>query len=125
MGVLLSQEIGRLDTNIQQFIDSAKWETLSLRFHQHNVRIIHKYYSKISMSRMSNLLQLSIDETEKVLRDMVTYDRLGAKINRPEGWVRFFKNEGAPLDNWGSDVLSLLQKMENSSHIIHRERLLK
>lgn len=77
------------------------------------------------MQRMADLLQLSIDEVEKVLRDMVTGDHLGAKINRPEGYVRFFKNEGSALDNWGSDVLSLLQKMENSSHIIHRERLLK
>lgn len=56
VGILLGQEIGRLDLNIQQFIDSAKWETLALRFHQHNVRIIHKYYSKISMRRFAELI---------------------------------------------------------------------
>ena len=77
------------------------------------------------MRRMAELLQLNMDETEKVLRDMVSYNGLGIKINRPDGFVRFFKNEGSALDNWGGDVLSLLQKMENSSHLIHRERLLK
>jgi hypothetical protein len=56
---------------------------------------------------------------------MVTYNGLGAKINRPEGYVRFFKEEGSSLDNWGTDVYELLQKMENATHMIHRERLLK
>jgi 26S proteasome regulatory subunit N5 len=99
--------------------------TLRLRFNQHNIRIIHKYYSKISTVRLAELLQLDAVETENVLRDMVTYMGLGAKINRPEGYVRFFKNEGSALNNWGSDIYELLQKMENASHLIHRERLLK
>lgn len=59
---------------------------------QHNLRVIEKYYSKISLTRMSQLVGVSIERTENELGDMVVNGRIKAKINRLEGIVTINKN---------------------------------
>ena len=58
---------------------------------QHNLRVIEKYYSRISLGRMSQLVGVSVERTENELGDMVVNNRIGAKINRLAGIVNFNK----------------------------------
>ena len=52
-----------------------------------------RYYTKIRLSRMSNLLALSENETEDCLSDMVVAGTVSAKTDRLEGIVDFTEQE--------------------------------
>ena len=39
---------------------------------EHNIRIMAKYYTKVTLKRMSELLDLKVDETEDFLSKMVS-----------------------------------------------------
>ena len=58
---------------------------------QHNIRVIEKYYSRISLTRMSSFVGVSAERTENELCDMVVNKRIQAKINRLAGQVVFSK----------------------------------
>lgn len=74
---------------------------------------------------MSELLELSIDDTEQELRDMVSYMGFGAKINRPEGYVKFARPDAVhdKLNFWGDDIHNLLVKLEEVNHLVNREHI--
>ena len=70
---------------------------------QHNIRVIENYYNRVSLGRMSQLVGVSVERTEKELGDMVVNKRIAAKINRLQGIVTFqarrqFPNER--LSSW-------------------------
>jgi len=101
------------------------WEDLRLRVIGHNLRVIQKYYSRITSKRLQQLLELDAAETEKHVSRLVVDGSIHAKINRPQGIIVFKKAE-APndiLNNWGSDIESLLKIVENTCHLIHRENM--
>lgn len=93
---------------------------------QHNIRVIEKYYNRISLSRMSQLVGVSVERTEKELGDMVVNKRIAAKINRLEGIVVFSTRHQFPderLNSWNKDLVKTLDKIEETCHLITRERV--
>lgn len=54
-----------------------------------NIRVVSRYYTKIRFQRLADLLQLSGDDTETYLSEMVSEKKLFAKIDRPQGIVSF------------------------------------
>jgi len=93
---------------------------------QHNIRVIQKYYSKIRLERISQLIGVSVERTEKEIGDMVVNKRIQAKINRLSGIVVFsqrkqFTNE--KLDGWNHDTRSILDKVEQTCHLINRDKV--
>ena len=56
-----------------------------LRVTEHNVLVVCKYYSRIRLARLAQLLDLPPAETERHLSDMVVAGALSAKIDRPAG----------------------------------------
>jgi len=101
------------------------WEDLQLRIIGHNLRVIAKYYSRITTKRLSTLLDLDGKDTEKHVSQLVVNGTIHAKIDRPRGIVVFQKAQ-APndiLNSWGSDIESLLKIVENTCHLIHRENM--
>ena len=69
---------------------------------------------------------MPLAEAESEIRDMVSYMGFSAKINRLEGFVYFSKKTDAheKLNEWGSDIYSLLNKLEEVTHLIHRESII-
>jgi 26S proteasome regulatory subunit N5 len=93
---------------------------------QHNLRVLEKYYSRISLRRVGGLLGVSQDRVEAELGDMVVNNRIKARINRLEGIVTFqqrkqFTNER--LGNWNESVAQILDKVEQTCHFINREKI--
>ena len=93
---------------------------------QHNVRVIEKYYSRIGLERLSQLVGVSVERAEAELGDMVVNNRISAKINRLAGIVVFqqrkkFTNEA--LDAWNYDLKTTLDKIEQTCHLINREKV--
>ena len=93
---------------------------------QHNLRVIEKYYSKINISTLSRLIGVPEDRAELEICDMVVNHRIQAKINRLAWQVTFKKknqNTEGMLDDWNRDVKTLLDKVEQTCHLINREKI--
>ncbi|XP_019179537.1 PREDICTED: 26S proteasome non-ATPase regulatory subunit 12 homolog A-like [Ipomoea nil] len=100
-------------------------EDLRLRVIEHNILVVSKYYSRITLNRLSNLLCLTIQEAEKHLSEMVVSKALVAKIDRPMGIVCFqpAKDSNDILNSWASNLEKLLDLVEKSCHQIHKEMM--
>ncbi|WZZ91764.1 hypothetical protein YC2023_120343 [Brassica napus] len=100
-------------------------EDLKLRIIEHNILVVSKYYSRITLKRLSELLCLSIEEAEKHLSEMVVSKALIAKIDRPSGIVCFqiAKDSNEILNSWAVNLEKLLDLVEKSCHQIHKETM--
>ena len=59
-----------------------RWDDLKSRVVEHNIRIMAKYYTQVSLKRMSELLDLKETETEEFLSKMVVDKAVEAKVDR-------------------------------------------
>lgn len=94
---------------------------------QHNLRVVEKYYSRINIKTLSKLIGVPEDRTEQELCDMVVNNRIHAKINRMQWQVSFKKGHNSTeqvLDNWNADIRTLLDKVEQTCHLINREKII-
>ncbi|OAY80446.1 26S proteasome non-ATPase regulatory subunit A [Ananas comosus] len=100
-------------------------EDLKLRIIEHNILVVSKYYSRITLKRIADLLCLSLQEAEKHLSDMVVSKSLVANIDRPMGIVCFqtAKDNNDILNSWASNLEKLLDLVEKSCHQIHKETM--
>ncbi|KAF4993814.1 hypothetical protein FGRMN_6213 [Fusarium graminum] len=103
-----------------------RWQDLRNRVIEHNVRVIAKYYTRIQMSRLTQLLDLTEDETEKYISELVTSKTVYAKIDRPARIVSFAKPRDADdvLNDWSHDMKSLLGLLERIDHLITKEEMM-
>lgn len=109
--------------------EDLKWESaLQERVIEHNLRVLSKYYSRIRMQRLSELLDMSEEDTERKVAAMVSDKKaLWAKIDRPARIVSFAKPKDADaiLNGWASKVSSLLDIVEKTCHLVHRETMVQ
>lgn len=97
---------------------------LQLRVTQHNIRIVSRYYSRIQLARLAELLSVEVALAESVLSAMVTSKVLYARIDRPAGIV-CFKQQATPasvLNDWSSDMSKLLAIVETCTQSITKEK---
>jgi len=101
------------------------WEEFRLRIIEHNIRVVEKYYKRVTTKRLSSLLSLTEKDTEAHLGRMVVSGSIYAKIDRPHGIVVFRKTQtpSATLNLWTNDLDSLLKIVENTCHLIERENM--
>ncbi|EPS64013.1 hypothetical protein M569_10769, partial [Genlisea aurea] len=101
-------------------------EDLKLRVIEHNILVVSKYYSRITLKRLADLLCLSVQEAEKHLSDMVVSKALVAKIDRPVGVISFqtAKDSNEILNSWATNLEKLLDLVEKSCHQIHKETMI-
>ncbi|CUS23077.1 LAQU0S08e01618g1_1 [Lachancea quebecensis] len=106
--------------------NKAHWEDLRKRVIEHNLRVISKYYTRINLSRLNELLDLTETETERFISDLVNQGVIYAKINRPAKIVNFGrpKNSSLLLNEWSQNVDQLLEHIETIGHLITKEEIL-
>ena len=104
----------------------TRWEDLRKRVIEHNVRVIAKYYTRIQMGRLTQLLDLDEDETESYISKLVTAKTVYAKIDRPARVVSFAKARGPDevLNEWSGSMKSLLGLLERIDHLITKEEMM-
>jgi len=90
---------------------------------QHNLRVIAKYYDRISLSRMSQLIGCHQDLTEKQLCESINKKLISAKIDRVQSTVYFKhqRNENTILNEWRSDIHQILDLVDHTCNLINRE----
>lgn len=103
-----------------------RWEDLRKRVIEHNVRVVAKYYTRIQMGRLTELLDLTEDETEKYISELVTSKTVYARIDRPARIVSFSKPRDADdvLNEWSHNMKSLLGLLERIDHLITKEEMM-
>ena len=133
---LVAQEFGPhlcgtdvFDAQPQQAAENQahrRWQDLRKRVIEHNVRVVAKYYTRIQMGRLTQLLDLTEEETEKYISELVTLKTIYAKIDRPARLVNFAKPRDADdvLNEWSSDMKSLLGLLERIDHLITKEEMM-
>ncbi|XP_045802548.1 26S proteasome non-ATPase regulatory subunit 12 homolog A-like isoform X5 [Trifolium pratense] len=105
-----------------KFLSEKVAEDLKQRIIEHNILVVSKYYARITLTRLSQLLCLSLEEAEKHLSDMVVIKALVAMIDRPMGIVCFqtSKYSNDILNSWAANLEKLLDLVEKSCHQIHK-----
>lgn len=101
------------------------WEHLRKRVTEHNLRTIAKFYNRIRIERLNKLLDLSSEDTEHFISEMVTSSTIWAKIDRLDGVINFSAPEKSAdvLNTWSSSVSDVLSLVEKSCHLINREQM--
>jgi 26S proteasome regulatory subunit N5 len=102
------------------------WKDLKTRVVEHNIRIMAKYYQRISIKRMSQLLHLAIEETEEVMSSLVVDKQIWAKVDRLEGVVNFTptKHPNEVLNDWSSNINKLMASVCKVNHLINKEQMI-
>lgn len=92
------------------------WRELIFRIIERNIRIISVYYSRITMMRMAELLELTTEKCEELLCQMIGEKLVRAKIDRPVGIVVFNVDRTVieNLNDWldkNADVMANVQQI--------------
>ncbi|ROV88093.1 hypothetical protein VSDG_09361 [Cytospora chrysosperma] len=103
-----------------------RWQDLRKRVIEHNVRVIAKYYTRIRMDRLTQHLDLTEDETEKYISDLVTSKMVYARIDRPARVVNFAKPRGTDdiLNEWSYNMKDLLSHLGKIEHLITKDEMM-
>lgn len=115
------------------FSNAAQWEDLHTRVIEHvsispqtmavgltirvqNVRVVSQYYTRIRLSRLTTLLDLTAQQTEETLARLVVSKTVWARIDRPTGIVNFTPRQSAEdvMNDWSSDMQRLLGLVEKT-----------
>jgi len=102
---------------------AKRMEDLNQRVVEHNILVIRKYYSRVTLTRLAELLNLELAATEKALAEMVVSKTVTAKIDRPAGVVDFVGKKDASelLNSWAGNIQRVLTLVDQSCHKIHKE----
>jgi len=100
-----------------------RWKQLHTRVVEYNLQVVAKYYTQIRLCRLAQLLDLTSDQAEEALADLVVKKTIHARIDRPAGLISFQPrmSDAAILNQWSSDMSKLLQTVEKVSHLVEKE----
>ncbi|XP_033630522.1 26S proteasome non-ATPase regulatory subunit 12-like [Asterias rubens] len=103
-----------------------RWNDLRNRVVEHNIRVMAKYYERITLQRMAELLELAESEAEEFLSNLVIKKTIYAKVDRLAGIVNFSpaKDPNEILNNWSSNLNELMQLVNKTTHLINKEEML-
>ncbi|KAM3623700.1 uncharacterized protein V6R79_014648 [Siganus canaliculatus] len=103
-----------------------RWKDLKNRVVEHNIRIMAKYYTRITMKRMAGLLDLSVDESEEFLSSLVVNKTIYAKVDRLAGIINFQrpKDPNDLLNDWSHKLNSLMSLVNKTTHLIAKEEMI-
>lgn len=78
--------------------------------------MVAKYYTRITVPRLTGLLDLTVPQTEEVLARLVVSGTIWARIDRPAGVINFRAKRTAEdvMNDWSSDMQKLLGLVEKT-----------
>ena len=119
------QEIAAQEDIFGDADGQKRQEDFTKRVTEHNLMVISKYYSRLSLERLSKLLSLPVEDAEEDLANLVIKQAIKAKIDRPEGVVYFTPAQGPVqvLDHWAESISKLLGLVETTCQKIQKESM--
>lgn len=75
-----------------------------------------EYYTRITVPRLTSLLDLSQEATEEVLARLVNAGTVWARVDRPAGIISFKEKRSAEdvMNDWSRDMQKLLGLVEKT-----------
>jgi len=104
---------------------NKRWADLKIRVVEHNIHVMSKYYTRVHLKRMAVLLDLQEAEVEEFLSNLVVSKTVEAKIDRLDGTLSFqrTKDPNDVLNEWSSNVNSLMNLVNKATHLISKEEM--
>lgn len=111
------------ESRFGQFIEEQRTEDMRCRVIEHGLHVIAMYYTEIRLVRLAQLLQLSVDELEKRIIDLVFNEDFYAKINRPKGIITFKRQQKVSevADEFSDDIMKLCRLVDQAHSLIEKE----
>ncbi|KAJ3373347.1 26S proteasome non-ATPase regulatory subunit 12 [Allomyces arbusculus] len=102
-----------------------RWADFHKRVIEHNLRVVAKYYTRITYARLTELLDLPAAEVETFLSHLVSSKTVHARIDRPAQTVTFAKTKTADetVAEWSDGIHNLLKLLEKTTHLITKEEM--
>lgn len=90
---------------------------------QHNIRIISKYYSQLTLQRMSELIKVEKHYCEEELCVLNNEKVISCRVNRTRDTVDFkpVEYENSLLSHWNGSINRILDMVDITSNLINRE----
>lgn len=103
-----------------------RWADFKNRVVEHNIRIMAKYYTRVSMKRMAELLDLKEAEAEEFLSNLVSKKTVFAKVDRLDGMVQFAATQDPNdmLNEWSNSLSQLMGLVNKTTHLINKEEMI-
>ncbi|ORZ00496.1 PCI domain-domain-containing protein [Syncephalastrum racemosum] len=123
---IYGEALGQTDVFLKSSEEGQKrWKELHHRVIEHNIRVVAKYYTRVTTKRLMQLLDLNERDTEEFLSKLVVSKTIYARVDRPAGVVSFQvkKDANQVLNDWSSDINSLLNLVEKTCHLISKEEM--
>uniref|UniRef100_A0A8C5NAX7 PCI domain-containing protein n=1 Tax=Gouania willdenowi TaxID=441366 RepID=A0A8C5NAX7_GOUWI len=130
----LKQAVAKMVQECYKYVDAVTDLTIKLRLIDtlrtvtagKNIRIMAKYYTRITMKRMAGLLDLAIDESEEFLSSLVVNKTIYAKVDRLAGIINFQrpKDPNDLLNDWSHKLNSLMSLVNKTTHLIAKEEMI-
>lgn len=97
------------------------------RVAEHDICVLAEHYTRIKISRLSALVGLSSEDTEKYIMQMVTLKVIHARFDRIAGVVTFEskKNAAEQLQQWDQGVNKVIGAIDHICHLIAKERMIQ
>lgn len=101
-------------------------ELLNNRSSEHDLMVVSRFYTRLPLARLAELVGLTPDHTEAFIMAMVTNKTLYAKMDRVDGLVVFEarKNTTEVMASWNEAVGRTVSLLDKASHLITKERML-
>lgn len=82
-----------------------------------------KYYTRVRMDKMAQLLDLNVDEAEQFLSNLVSNKTIVAKIDRLSNIITFEQKKSPQdiLNQWSNNLNSLMNIINKTCHLINKE----
>lgn len=111
--------------NINKHTGEEIWTLLKSRVLQKNLSVASTRYTRVRMSRLSQLFNSTQAEVETALGEMISAKQIVAKLDAPHGEVVFStkKPSSESLDEWSARLASLLALVENTANLVHKENM--
>ena len=106
---------------------ASRLKLLEKRIVQFNlVKAISVFYSRIRLAKLASILNLSVDDCEMEITELVSSKALQVKIDRPAGIVWFHPRVSpqVKLDQWAGNINRALDLVESTSNLIQKEIML-
>lgn len=96
------------------------------RASEHDLLVVARYYSRVKIERLSQLVGLSQEHTERFIMTLVSNKSIYAKIDRIDGLVVFQRAKQCAdvIKQWNEEVEKCVTLVDRAAHLVVKERML-
>lgn len=112
------------EQRFSSIITDERKDVMRRRVIEHGLRVVSIFYTNIRLQRLAELLQLTVDELEERIIDLVFNEAFYAKINRPKGIITFKKQQKVSevADEFSANIMKLCKLVDQAHSLIDKEK---